>query len=34
MKKIMYYTLGFIFAQIAFISLGMFALHQLSVGSI
>ena len=34
MKKIAYYTLGFILAQSCFIFLGMFALHQLSVGSI
>ena len=34
MKKIAYYILGFIFAESCFIFLGIFALHQLSVGSI
>ena len=34
LKKITYYILGFIFVESCFIFLGMFALHQLSVGSI
>jgi hypothetical protein len=34
MKKIISYVLGFILAQAIFVSLGLFVLHQLSVGGI
>jgi hypothetical protein len=34
MKKILLYTTGFIFTVLIFVSLTMYALHQVAVGNI